>query len=119
MQINNPSPSVALPNDLSQAIEKAKNDVLLINADIIRLQKLKSELERDIQTKANKITELDEQVKSAEATELEATTRATQAQHDAREAMNKRDAFSQEAQVLIKSVDELRFKLAKVEEAFS
>ena len=119
MQINNPSPNIILPNDLSQAIEKAKNNLLIVTADITRLQKFKAELEKDIQGKANKIAELNEQTKSAEASELEATNRATQAQHEAREAMNKRDAFSKEAEALIKSVDDLRFKLAKVEEFFS
>lgn len=112
-EISNPKP--VLPEDLRAAVEKARNDVTLMQAETKRLLNLRNSLEKDVYAKHEEISKLEDRIRNLETEKSSAESRRDKAEEEAVKAERELEQLTKSCRVLIDETRELQEKLQKVD----
>ena len=108
-------PKIILPEELQNAIEKARNDVTLMQAETRRLLGLRNNLEKDVFTKHDEVSKLQEHITRLESEKNESETRAEKAHTEARKAEENLALLTKNCKYLIEESKVLKERLDKVD----
>ena len=104
-----------LPQDLQEALEKARNDVTLMQAETRRLLNLRNSLEKDVFTKSDEVNKIEERISILEKEKTAAEVRAEKANDEAQKAEKNLSLLTNTCKYLVEESKELKERLEKVD----